>query len=123
MWGVCGLPPGTVVTVMCSVPGPVPAIDSTTTIPAGTASGTIYVPTKLPPSFNAILVITVLPPAGCLLNDSMIVNPRKLMDDPQAPALAAMAVAPAEAGIDDPSVTTPLLYLGDYVFVLVPDAS
>jgi hypothetical protein len=114
-----GLPLGTTVTVSCPVSGPQPPINSTTTI-SQEPEQTILVPSQLPPSFNAVLVITVLPPAGTELPEKMTVIPRNMLQDPPQPALAAKAVAPAALGLDAAATDGTLLYLGDYVFVLVP---
>jgi hypothetical protein len=113
------LPLRTTVTVTCPIPGPNPPINSVNTVSQSLLQ-TFFVATKLPPSFTAVLEIEVLPPAGSSLPPTMSVVPRNMLQDPPTPTLAAKAVTPAALGIEDPTVTTPLLYLGDYVFNLVP---
>lgn len=49
----------------------------------------------------------------------MKVTTSTFLHDPPTPVLTARSVAPADAGIDHPEVTQPVVFLGDYVFNVV----
>lgn len=96
---------------------PDPSVGDTMETDGGEAVLTLV--TDLPPGWDGTLHVTVAPPPGGMLPASMTVRTSTFLHDPPTQVLAARAVPAADAGVDHPDVTAPVVFLGDYVFNLV----